>query len=51
MHFLPRRVGDVRLLEGADLAPVIADDFVLVPLPRTCDPERTYRVTFRAKAE
>jgi zinc protease len=47
VHFLPRRVGDVRLLEGADLAPVIADDFVLVPLPRTCDPERTYRVVFR----
>ena len=35
--------------EGADLKPVIADDFLLVPNPRECDPSRDYRVVFKAK--
>ena len=36
------------ILEGADLRPVVADDFILVPRPRVCDPGRRYRVAFRA---
>ncbi len=46
--FLPHRVKAVQILEGADLHPVVADDFLLVPNPRTCDPNRRYRVVFRA---
>ncbi|MFM1770443.1 MAG: hypothetical protein RJA22_2972 [Verrucomicrobiota bacterium] len=35
VHYLPRRieVDTVKILAGAELNPVIADDFVLVPLP------------------
>jgi zinc protease len=47
--FLPHRVTDVRIVDGAELDPVITDDFVLVPNPRLCDPAKRYRVVFRAK--
>jgi zinc protease len=47
--FLPRRVSDVHMIEGADLGAVIADDFILVPNPRACDQAKRYRVVFRAK--
>jgi hypothetical protein len=35
VHYLPRRidVAKVKILAGADLHPVIADDFLLIPLP------------------
>ncbi|MCX8154841.1 MAG: hypothetical protein N3J91_00070 [Verrucomicrobiae bacterium] len=46
--FLPVRVRDVRVEEGADLQPEIADDFILIPNPRQADPHRVYRVVFRA---
>jgi len=47
---LPHRIRpeSVRILEGADLAPLVADDFLLVPLPKECDAKRTYQVVFRA---
>ena len=51
VQFLPRRVGKVRIVEGQDLKPVVTDDFVLVPNPRTCDPARTYRVIFREEKQ
>jgi len=38
-----------RVAAGAELQPVITDNFLLIPNPRTCDPERVYRVVFRAK--
>lgn len=47
--FLPQRLKDVSLLAGENLAPLITDDFVLVPRPATCDPERTYRVEFTGR--
>ena len=47
--FLKQRIADIELLEGGDLSPVITDDFVLVPRPAKCDPNRIYRVKFRAK--
>lgn len=47
--FLPRRIGKATLLEGAELKPVIADNFVLIPNPGVCDPARTYRIRFRAE--
>ncbi len=46
---LPHRVKDVQVIEGGDLNPTITDDFILIPNPRTCDPARTYRVTFKAR--
>ncbi len=46
--FLDHRVEEVKLMEGQDLSPVIADDFVLIPRPAKCDPSRSYRVVFRA---
>jgi len=50
VSMLPKRIdpGSVQLIEGVDLNPVIADDFLLVPLPGRCDPSRAYRVMFRA---
>lgn len=47
--FLPRRVSDVKLLSGAELNPVVTDNFILVPNPRVCDPSREYRVQFTAR--
>jgi len=48
VHFLDHRVKDVKIIEGADLHPVIADDFILVPRPQRCEPDRAYRVVFHA---
>ena len=48
VEFLPKRLKDIEVVEGADLNPVIADDFILVPNPRKCDPERKYRIVLRA---
>ncbi len=50
IHFLPHRVTEIHILEGQDLQPVVADDFVLIPNPRRCDPARQYRVVFQARA-
>jgi len=47
VQFLPHRVGAVQVLEGGDLNPVITDNFVLVPNPKTCQPDKEYRVVFR----
>lgn len=46
--FLPERIGPAKVTEGADLHPVVGDDFVLVPNLGACDPARTYRVVFQA---
>ena len=46
--FLPARVRDVKLVTGAELNPVVADDFILVPNPGVCDPEKPLRVVFTA---
>jgi zinc protease len=48
IHLLPHRVRDVKILEGADLRPLVTDNFILVPNPRKCDAERAYRVRFQA---
>lgn len=49
VELLPHRIGDVNVLSGADLKPVITDDFVLIPNPKRCDPGRKYEITFTAK--
>lgn len=47
--FLPQRIRNFKVIEGADLQPVITDDFILVPNPVECDPDRSYRVVFTAE--
>ena len=45
---LPHRVKDIEVIEGADLKPVITDNFLIVPIPKTSQPGQTLRVVFRA---
>jgi zinc protease len=47
--YLPQRLTDVRIIAGAELSPVVTDDFILVPNPCVCDPARQYRVVFQAR--
>jgi zinc protease len=49
IQILPHRVEGVEVVEGSDLKPVVTDDFVLVPNPVECNPNRTNRVAFHAK--
>ena len=49
VQFLGKRVTNIEILEGQDLNPLIADDFVLIPRPEKCDPNRSYHIKFRAK--
>jgi zinc protease len=49
VQFFPCRLEEARVIEGADLKPVITGRFILVPNPRECDPARNYRIAFRAK--
>lgn len=46
--FFPARLKNVEVVSGADLKPVITDDFILIPNPLTCDPKREYKVVFKA---
>ncbi len=47
--YLPWRVKNVEILSGGELKPVITDDFILVPNPRTHDGRGAYVVRFKAK--
>jgi len=49
--FFPERLKIVEVVSGADLNPVITDDFILIPNPITCDPKRKYKVVFKALAQ
>jgi hypothetical protein len=48
IEYLSHRIRPAEVLEGAELAPVITDDFILVPNPGECRPDHPYRVVFRA---
>ena len=48
IEFLPKRLKNIEIVAGADLNPVITDDFILIPNPLTCDPKREYKVIFKA---
>lgn len=48
VQLLDERVSDVRILEGAELNPVVTDDFILIPNPRTVDSSRVYVIRFKA---
>ena len=49
VQFLPRRIGPAEIVEGAEWNPVVADDFVLVPLPPAGRAEPV-RIVFRERA-
>lgn len=49
VQLLPHRIGSIELVSGQELAPVIADNFILVPNPKTCDPSKKYEIVFKAK--
>lgn len=47
--FLPKRLASPQVTEGADLGAVAADDFVLIPRPRTCEEGKVYRVVVKGR--
>jgi zinc protease len=47
--FFPHRVRDAKIIDGGDLKPVVTDNFILVPNPLTCDPQKKYQVRFTAE--
>jgi zinc protease len=49
VQFLDQRVKDVKIVEGAELSPIVGDDFVLVPNPGKCEAGKVYVVKFRAE--
>ena len=51
LQLFPRRVKHVEVIVGHELAPVITDNFVLIPNPGVCDPDKTYRVEFKFEEE
>jgi hypothetical protein len=50
VHFLPHRIKDIKVTAGAELSPVITDDFILLPNPREHRDGAKYRVEFTAKS-
>ena len=46
--FLPERVKNVQLLRGTELAPVVADDFILVPQSEALNGTEVRTVEFLA---
>ena len=52
IQLLPHRIDakSVKIIEGAELEPLVTGNFLLVPLPRDSDPKASYRVIFTAKS-
>jgi len=46
--FIPERIKDVEILEGKELNPIIADDFLLLPDMSKIEKNKTYKLVFRA---
>ncbi len=47
---LPRCIRDAQVVEGADLHPLLTDNFLLLPLPAKLEKGRTLRIAFKAAA-
>jgi zinc protease len=45
---LPNRIKNAEIVEGKELEPLVAADFVLVPLPKRVEAGQSLRVVFRA---
>ena len=50
VQFLPHRIRNVKILDDNKLSPVVTDDFILVPNPRTYDSGKMYQIRFSATA-
>jgi len=48
VQFFPHRLKDIEIISGKDLSPVIIDNFILIPNPKICDSNKSYRVEFKA---
>jgi len=48
VHYFSERIGNFEILEGGELKPVLTDDFILIPNPKSCDPTKDYKVVFKA---
>jgi zinc protease len=48
VQFFPKRLKDIEIIAGQELSPVMTDNFALIPNPKICDPNKTYRVEFKA---
>ncbi|MBT7982716.1 MAG: hypothetical protein HN584_09120, partial [Akkermansiaceae bacterium] len=48
VQYFPKRIGNFEILEGSELEPVLTDDFILIPNPKSCDPTKDYKVVFKA---
>ena len=48
IQFLPHRLKDIKMVKGTELNPVIAHDFILVPLPEHYEAGHRYQVVFQA---
>ena len=48
MALLPHRVKDIKITEGADLKPLVTDNFILVPLRGEFEKAKTFKVVFGA---
>jgi zinc protease len=51
VQFLPHRIDatSVKLIEGAELKPLVTGNFLLLPLPRDAEAKASYRVVFTAQ--
>ncbi len=49
IHWLPYRMKNIEILEGGELRPIVTDTFILVPNPGKCEPDKKYRVMFKAQ--
>ena len=49
VEIFPARLSHIEMLEDGGLSPLIADDFLLIPNPRTYDGTRDHVVRFRAR--
>ncbi len=48
VHYFSERIGNFEILEGGELNPVLTDDFILIPNPKSCDPAKDYKIVFKA---
>jgi hypothetical protein len=48
-QWLPKRLGEIEIVDGRDLNPVITDNFILIANPGRCEPSKTYKVVFKAR--
>ncbi len=52
VQLLPHRIEakSVKVVAGAEMKPLVTDNFLLLPLPRDAEPKAVYRLVFTAKA-